>query len=202
MRSKIARRSGVLLHPSSFPGPWGIGDLGAEAYKFVDFLQETHQQLWQVLPLGPTGEDGSPYSSFSASAGNPLFISLEALAEEGLKTSAAASQKSAAAGPVDQRRVRATKLPALKRVWQDFKKTGVLRGGLRALLRGRRRLAGRLRPVHGPQRDLSRQDLEPVARAISPNGSPRPWNRPAATSTTSLASTSSRSSPSTASGHG
>ena len=79
MRSKLARRSGVLLHPTSFPGPWGIGDLGAAARRFVDFLGATHQQLWQLLPLGPTAEDGSPYSSFSSSAGNPLLISIEDL---------------------------------------------------------------------------------------------------------------------------
>ena len=125
MRSKIARRSGVLLHPSSFPGPWGIGDLGTEAYAFVDFLKDTHQQIWQVLPLGPTGEDGSPYSSFSASAGNPLFISVEALGEEGLKAPAPPA-KGPGSGPVDQRQVRATKFPALMQVWQDFRKTGVL----------------------------------------------------------------------------
>lgn len=125
MRSKIARRSGVLLHPSSFPGQWGIGDLGAQAYRFIDFLQDTHQQIWQVLPLGPTGEDGSPYSSFSASAGNPLFISVEALADEGLKAPAPPS-KAPGTGPVDQRQVRAAKFPALMQIWQDFRKSGVL----------------------------------------------------------------------------
>ena len=66
MRSKVARRSGVLLHPSSFPGPWGIGDLGTAARSFIDFLGDTHQQLWQILPLGPTADDGSPYSSYSS----------------------------------------------------------------------------------------------------------------------------------------
>jgi 4-alpha-glucanotransferase len=126
MRSKIARRSGLLLHPSSFPGPWGIGDLGPQAYAFVDFLHGAHQQLWQVLPLGPTGEDGSPYSSFSASAGNPLFISVESLAEEGLKAPAPPATMPGS-GRVDQKQVRAAKLPALTQVWQEFKKTGVLR---------------------------------------------------------------------------
>jgi 4-alpha-glucanotransferase len=79
-----SRRSGILLHPTSLPGPFGIGDLGAEAYRFVDFLAETGQSLWQVLPLGPTGYGDSPYMCFSAFGGNPLLISPEKLAEEGL----------------------------------------------------------------------------------------------------------------------
>ena len=84
MRSKVARRSGVLLHPTSFPGHWGIGDLGSEARSFIDFLSQTHQQIWQVLPLGPTGDDGAPYSSYSSNAGNPLLISLEDLVTDGI----------------------------------------------------------------------------------------------------------------------
>ena len=55
------RASGILLHPTSFPGRFGIGALGQEAYQFIDFLADTHQQLWQVLPLGPTGHGNSPY---------------------------------------------------------------------------------------------------------------------------------------------
>jgi 4-alpha-glucanotransferase len=119
VRSQIARRSGVLLHPSSFPGPWGIGDLGSTARAFVDFLAATHQQLWQVLPLGPTADDGSPYSSFSSSAGNPLLISLEALAEEGL----AASPVPPGTPPscaVDFAAVREAKLAALRQAATEF----------------------------------------------------------------------------------
>ncbi|MBV8887676.1 MAG: 4-alpha-glucanotransferase, partial [Chroococcidiopsidaceae cyanobacterium CP_BM_RX_35] len=78
------RSSGILLHPTSFPGRFGIGDLGAPAYQFVDFLADTNQQLWQVLPLGPTAFGNSPYMSYSALAGNPLLISLELLQGEGL----------------------------------------------------------------------------------------------------------------------
>jgi 4-alpha-glucanotransferase len=77
------RSSGVLLHPTCFPGKYGIGDLGAEAYRFVDFLVDAKQSLWQVLPLGPTGYGDSPYASFSSHAGNPLLIDLERLAEDG-----------------------------------------------------------------------------------------------------------------------
>ncbi|MDX2100140.1 MAG: 4-alpha-glucanotransferase [Leptolyngbyaceae cyanobacterium bins.59] len=79
------RSSGILLHPTSFPGPYGIGDLGRSAYEFVEFLQRSGQTLWQILPLGPTGYEHSPYiMNFSTFAGNPLLISLDALADQGL----------------------------------------------------------------------------------------------------------------------
>ncbi len=78
------RLSGILLHPTSLPGRFGIGDLGPSAYRFVDFLGETRQGLWQVLPLGPTGFGDSPYQCFSAFAGNPLLVSPEKLVEDGL----------------------------------------------------------------------------------------------------------------------
>jgi 4-alpha-glucanotransferase len=78
------RMSGILLHPTSLPGGMGIGDMGKGAYHFVDFLEDTGQKLWQVLPLGPTGYGDSPYQSLSAFAGNPLLISLDALVEEEL----------------------------------------------------------------------------------------------------------------------
>jgi 4-alpha-glucanotransferase len=83
-QKKYPRKSGILLHPTSLPCGSGIGDLGPEAYRFVDFLAETGQSLWQVLPLGPTGYGDSPYQCFSAFAGNPLLISLEGLVNEGL----------------------------------------------------------------------------------------------------------------------
>ena len=73
------RRSGILLHPTSLPGRYGIGTLNEAAYHWVDFLHQTRQTLWQVLPLGPTGYGDSPYQSFSTFAGNPYLISLEAL---------------------------------------------------------------------------------------------------------------------------
>lgn len=78
------RKSGVLLHPTSFPGPYGIGDLGNSAYKFIDFLAESGQSLWQVLPIGPTGYGDSPYQAFSSFAGQPLLISPDHLIELGL----------------------------------------------------------------------------------------------------------------------
>ena len=78
------RASGILLHPTSLPGRFGIGDLGPEAYAFVDFLAGAGQHLWQVLPLGPTGYGDSPYASFSAFAGNTLLVSPERLLEQRL----------------------------------------------------------------------------------------------------------------------
>jgi 4-alpha-glucanotransferase len=79
------RASGILLHPTCFPSRFGIGDLGRSAYEFIDFLESSGQKLWQILPLGPTEYEHSPYTmNFSAFAGNPLMISLEQLAEEGL----------------------------------------------------------------------------------------------------------------------
>jgi 4-alpha-glucanotransferase len=83
----LSRSSGILLHPTSLPGSFGIGDLGPEAFAFADFLAESGQQLWQVLPLGPTGYGDSPYQALSAFAGNTLLISPQRLVEEGLLTS-------------------------------------------------------------------------------------------------------------------
>jgi 4-alpha-glucanotransferase len=80
------RSSGILLHPSSLPGPYGIGDLGPLAYRFVDWLSSAGCKLWQVLPLGPTGYGDSPYQSFSAFAGNPYLISPDLLHDDGLLT--------------------------------------------------------------------------------------------------------------------
>jgi 4-alpha-glucanotransferase len=81
---KLPRSSGILLHPTSLPGRYGIGSLGEAAYRFVDFLAESGQSWWQVMPLGPTGYGDSPYQSFSAFAGNPMLLSIEWLADDGL----------------------------------------------------------------------------------------------------------------------
>jgi 4-alpha-glucanotransferase len=83
---KFSRAAGILLHPTSLPGPYGIGDLGPSAFRFVDWLTSTGCKLWQVLPLGPTGYGDSPYQCFSAFAGNPYLISFDALSEDGLLT--------------------------------------------------------------------------------------------------------------------
>lgn len=78
------RSGGILLHPTSFPGKYGIGDLGSQAFKFLDFLHRCGLQLWQILPLGPVGFQNSPYQSFSAFAGNPLLINLDLLVQDHL----------------------------------------------------------------------------------------------------------------------
>ncbi len=80
----ITRSSGILMHITSLPSPYGIGTFGKEAYEFVDFLEKSGQKYWQVLPLGSTGNGDSPYQSFSSFAGNPYFIDLNLLAKQGL----------------------------------------------------------------------------------------------------------------------
>lgn len=80
---QLVRSSGILLHPTSLPGAYGIGELGDEAFNFVDYLAAAKQSLWQILPLGPTGYGDSPYASFSSFAGNPLLISLRKLQQTG-----------------------------------------------------------------------------------------------------------------------
>ena len=87
------RASGIILHPTSLPGPDGIGDLGPEAFRWVDFLSQTGCQFWQVLPLGPTGYADSPYQCFSAFAGNPYLISATILLDQGLLTTSDLSER-------------------------------------------------------------------------------------------------------------
>lgn len=83
-KEKKTRLSGILLHPTSLPSPYGIGDLGPAAYEFIDFLKASGQHLWQILPLTPTGFGDSPYQGFSAFAGQPLLVSPECLVKLGL----------------------------------------------------------------------------------------------------------------------
>ena len=80
---RFPRATGILLHPTSLPGPNGIGEIGPEAFGFADWLAEAGQRIWQVLPLGPTGYGDSPYQCFSAFAGNPLLLSLDRLVDRG-----------------------------------------------------------------------------------------------------------------------
>ena len=81
---KFTRSAGILLHPTSLPGPYGIGDLGPQARRWIDFLAESGTGLWQILPIGPTGYGDSPYQTFSSFAGNPYLISPDDLLEAGL----------------------------------------------------------------------------------------------------------------------
>ncbi|ESR41272.1 4-alpha-glucanotransferase DPE1 /amyloplastic [Citrus sinensis] len=106
------RRAGVLLHPTSFRGPYGIGDFGAEAFRFIDWLHQAGCSVWQVLPLVPPGrkanEEGSPYSGQDANCGNTLLISLEELVKDGLLAKAELPQ------PIDAERVNFAAVADLK----------------------------------------------------------------------------------------
>lgn len=116
------RQSGILVHPTSFPGPYGIGDLGPEAYAFIDFLKKAGQTLWQILPLGPTGQGGSPYSAYSSFAGQPLLISPEKLEEYGLITKADLDMfYPVPEDRVDYSNILACKEPFYKKAFQTFR---------------------------------------------------------------------------------
>lgn len=118
---KLPRASGILLHPTSLPGKFGIGDLGAEAYRWVDFLFDTGQKIWQVLPLGPTGYSHSPYQSVSAFAGNPLLISPDKLVERGwLAEADVAGTPAFCESKVDFEAVSAHKLGLLRKAFSAF----------------------------------------------------------------------------------
>lgn len=116
------RSSGILLHPSCFPSRFGIGDLGDQAYKFIDFLKNSYQQYWQVLPLGPTGYGNSPYMCYSAMAGNHLLISPEKLVDEGLLSEADfANLPAFPADQVNFEQVIPLKINLLKKAFENFK---------------------------------------------------------------------------------
>ena len=115
------RSSGILLHPTSLPSAYGIGELGPEAHRFADFLRDAGQRIWQVLPLGPTGYGDSPYQCFSAFAGNPLLISLDTLVERGhLDSRQLDSRPEFSDGQVDFGAVIAWKAPLLRHAFRSF----------------------------------------------------------------------------------
>jgi 4-alpha-glucanotransferase len=115
------RSSGILLHPTSLPGPFGIGDLGPEAFAFADFLAASGQRIWQVLPIGATGYGDAPYQSFSAFAGNPLLVSPEKLVEHGYLTKHdIAGPPSLPDGEVDFGRVIPFKYELLRKAYRSF----------------------------------------------------------------------------------
>jgi 4-alpha-glucanotransferase len=117
------RASGILLHPTSLPGQFGIGDLGKEAHQFVDFLASTGQRLWQILPLGPTGYGNSPYQCLSVFAGNPLLISLERLVEDKfLEPADLENMPSFPKDRADYDSVIEFKMPLLKKSFETFER--------------------------------------------------------------------------------
>lgn len=130
----LPRCSGILLHPTSLPSRFGIGDFGQEAYRFVDRMCAAGQSVWQMLPLGPPGKGNSPYQVFSAFAGNPMLISPELLVKEGflsesdIKVAAVGSTAS-----VDYDQVAALKMPLLEKAFERYKSSpgGKLAKGLK-----------------------------------------------------------------------
>lgn len=121
----IKRSAGILLHPTSLPGKYGIGDLGKEAYGFIDLMVQAGQSLWQVFPLGPTGYGDSPYQCFSAFAGNPLLISPDKLNEQGLLTEEEINNlKEWSSDQVDFGAVIPYKTGLLELAFENFKKQG------------------------------------------------------------------------------
>ena len=118
------RSSGILLHPTSLPGPFGIGDLGPEAYAFADFLSAGGQGIWQMLPLGPTGYGDSPYACYSAFAGNTLLISPEQLVDDGLLTESDLPEAHlASTDRVDFQRVHQLKDTLLSKAYESYQRT-------------------------------------------------------------------------------
>jgi 4-alpha-glucanotransferase len=116
------RFAGILLHPTSLPGPFGMGDLGSGAERFLDWAAAAGFRLWQVLPLGPTGGGHSPYTCVSAFAGNPLLVSPESLAQEGLLPDGALSHVPGFdPARVDFETVVPWKEALLRRSWEHFR---------------------------------------------------------------------------------
>ncbi len=119
-----SRTSGVLLHPTSLPGPYGIGDLGVGAERWLDWLVASGCSSWQILPLGPTGYADSPYQSLSSFSGNPLLIAPDVLIQDRLVTTAQVASICANNAPsqvkVDFGRVKAAKSALIDSAWTGF----------------------------------------------------------------------------------
>src|SRR5512139_3584867 len=121
---KFKRSSGILLHPTSLPGPYGIGDIGPRAHRWIEFLSGAGCGLWQVLPLGPTGYADSPYQCFSAFAGNFYLISPEALlADNLLRPDDLADLPKFPVDKVDYGEVINWKIDLLNRSFQHFRQS-------------------------------------------------------------------------------
>ena len=119
---QFPREAGILLHPTSLPGPFGIGEIGEQAFRFVDFMASCGVRLWQILPLGPTGYGNSPYQTLSAFAGNHLLISLEELVHEGLlRQEHLTPLTTLSADRVDFGRLIPLKEEALKQAYNTFR---------------------------------------------------------------------------------
>ncbi len=130
MSHRSNRSAGLLLHPTSLPGPFGIGDLGPVAHAWIDAIHRARQTWWQVLPIGPTGFGDSPYQSFSTFAGNVNLISPELLVRDGLLAADDFANPKFGNGPVEYDRVLPFKLGLVRRAWENFGRgrAGHLRG--------------------------------------------------------------------------
>jgi len=117
----MERHSGVLLHISSLPGDEGIGSLGKDAFRFVDFLVRTGQKIWQILPLGPVGYGNSPYQCYSAFAGNPMFIDVHELVNDRLIKKESFASQSFASKNIDFERVEAWKMSLFREAFDRFR---------------------------------------------------------------------------------
>ena len=121
-KASLERAAGILLHPTSLPGRFGIGDLGPAAHAWVDALAQARLSWWQLLPLGPTGAGDSPYQSFSSFAGNTLLLSPEALAADHLLTKDDLEWATLPAGPVDYGAVLPRKAELVERAWARYER--------------------------------------------------------------------------------
>ncbi len=179
-QKKPARRAaGVLLHPSSLPGPYGIGDLGPPAFSWIDALVHARQKWWQILPLGPTGFGDSPYQSYSAFAGNTLLISPQFLIQDGILNHGDLEGVRFGPGNVDYGAVTQFKNRMLARAWELFQagRGSGLRPAFEEYCRQQASWLDDYAAVHGHQR------LAEAAKAGSngrPNcGAARPARSPA-----------------------
>src|SRR5437588_3830937 len=119
--ASLVRSSGILLHPTSLPGPFGVGDLGPMAYRWVETLAAMRQSWWQVLPLGPTAAGDSPYQSFSAFAGNTALLSPELLERDGLVSPLLWAGQAFPEDRIDFERVTRFKKALLRAAWDGFR---------------------------------------------------------------------------------
>ena len=168
---KLSRSSGVVLHPTSLPGPYGIGDLGPEAYRFARFVSSSGLGVWQVLPLGPPGFGDSPYQCFSAFAGNPLLISPDLLAQDALLDKADLEERpDFDPARVDFRAVIDFKLPLLERAYRNFKAAAGNQTGseFKVFLPKLLHLAGRLRTFSSGQGVAPGCSLDRLGRSHPP----------------------------------
>ena len=119
----FTHKTGILLPISSLPSNYGIGSFGSAAYKFIDFLKETRQTCWQILPLNPTSYGDSPYQSPASLAGNPYFIDLDLLYKEGLLTKEELRENINKSKKVDYGWLFNTRFSVLRRAFERFVKT-------------------------------------------------------------------------------